>query len=145
MDAVLTTLRTMPLLNQAPPTRAEHDLWTTVLVPAAGRHVEAATVLAATAAPRTDAQLAAVVTHVALTLALADLAADERRALGPLAAGVYEQLEGVLPNVVLAGLPPRDLLGGLPLQLWVSGPEARMIALVVAIAVVALAIWAGLR
>lgn len=132
-------------MNQTPPTRAQHDLWTAVLVPAAGLHVETATALAATSAARTEPQMTAVVTHVALTLALSDLSQDERRALLPLAAGVYAQLEAVLPRVVLAGLPPRDLLGGLPIQLWAPGPEFRMTALVVALAVVAFAIWVGLR
>lgn len=146
-DAATTmaTLKSMPLLNQAPPTRAQHDLWTAVLVPAAGHHVEAATALAVTTPVRTDAQLAAVITHIALTLALADLPQDERRALRSLAAGVYEQLEAAMPNILLAGLPPRDLLGGLPLQFWAPGLEVRLTALVLALVVVAVAIWAGLR
>ena len=143
--ATVFALKTMPLMNQSPPTRAQHDLWTAVLVPAAGQHVEAATELAATMAPRTDPQSAAVVTHVALTLALADLPEDQRRALLPLAAGVYAQLEAVLPSRVLAGLPPRDLLGGLPIQLSLQGPEVWLTALLLALAVVTFAIWAGLR
>lgn len=141
----MAALKSLPLMNQTPPTRAQHDLWTAVLVPAAGRQVEAATALTATVPTRTDQQAAAVVTHVALTLALADLPQDQRRALLPLAAGVYAQLEAVLPSRILAGLPPRDLLGGLPLQLWTAGPEVWVTALVVALAVVTFAIWAGLR
>lgn len=132
-------------MNQTPPTRAQHDLWIAALVPAAGAQVETATALAATTTARTDPQFAAVVTHVALTLTLADLDPDERRALLPLAAGVYAQLESVLPRAVLSGLPPRDLLGGLPLQLWTSGPEVRWTLLAIALAFVAFAIWAGLR
>lgn len=138
-------LKTMPLMNPTPPTRAQHDLWTAVLVPAAGRHVEAATAVAANAAAQTAPESAAAVTHVALTLALADMPEDQRRALLPLAAGVYAQLEAVLPTRLLAGLLPRDILGGLPIQLSLQGPEVWMTALLVALAVVTFAIWAGLR
>lgn len=143
--ATMTALTSLPLLNPTPPTRAQHELWTAVLVPGAGTHVETATALAATTAARTDPQVAAATMHVALTLALDDLPPEERRALLPLAAGVYAQLEAVLPRAILSGLPPRDLLGALPLQLWAPGPDVRWTVLVIAVAVVAFMVWAGMR
>lgn len=143
--ATMTALTSLPLLNPTPPTRAQHELWTAVLVPTAGTHVETATALASTTVARTDPQVAAATMHVALTLALDDLPPEERRALLPLAAGVYAQLEAVLPRAILSGLPPRDLLGALPLHLWAPGPDVRLTALVIALAVVAFMVWAGLR
>lgn len=140
-----TVLKALPLMNRTPATPAQQQLWNAVVVPAAEQHAENAAALATAAGARGTSQISLASTHAALTLVMADLPQERRREIAAVAAGVYAQLEAVLPRAVLAGLPPRDHLGMLPFAAWTGGPEIGLTVLVVALALVAIVVWAGLR
>jgi hypothetical protein len=135
----------LPLLNRTTPSPAQLDLWNAVVLPNVSTHVEAGRAAAIDTGAPPGPQLAAATTHGVLTHVLAALPDWQRRELRSLAYGVYDQLEAALPYAVAAGLPPRDHLGLLPFHALLPSADLKPALLLLLGALVALALWAGLR